>query len=121
MIRRTFGLAVLGLAISFFACAADVAGKWTATFDTQVGPQHYVYDFKVTGATVTGTAKSDMGDVVIKDGKIEGDTISFVENLKVQDMDIAIAYTGKIAGDEIRFTRKVGDFAVEELVAKRVK
>jgi hypothetical protein len=32
-----------------------------------------------------------------------------------------IEYTGQLAGDEIKLTRKVGDFATEELVAKRVK
>jgi hypothetical protein len=32
-----------------------------------------------------------------------------------------ITYTGKISGDEIKFTRKVGDFATEEITAKRVK
>lgn len=30
-------------------------------------------------------------------------------------------YAGTIVGDEIKFTRKVGDFATEELVAKRKK
>jgi len=34
---------------------------------------------------------------------------------------VAITYTGTVAGDEIKFTRKVGDFATEELVAKRKK
>jgi hypothetical protein len=48
--------------------------------------------------------------------------VSFVEMLKFQDMEIRITYTGKIASsDEIRFTRQVGDFATEELVAKRAR
>jgi hypothetical protein len=121
VIRKTFSLVALGLAISFFIRAADLAGKWTAAFDTQIGEQHYTYDFKVDGDNVTGTAKSDNGDVEIKDGKLSGDTVTFVENVKVQGMDIRIEYTGKIAGDEIKFTRKVADFATETLVAKRAK
>ena len=32
-----------------------------------------------------------------------------------------LEYKGKIAGDEIKFSRKVGDLATEEFVAKRVK
>jgi hypothetical protein len=36
-------------------------------------------------------------------------------------MDIRVDYAGQIAGDEIKFTRKIGDFATEELVAKRAK
>jgi hypothetical protein len=40
--------------------------------------------------------------------------------LKFQDNDLRIEYTGKIHGDEISFKRKVGDFANEDFVAKRV-
>ena len=38
---------VLGFALS--ALAADITGQWTATFNTQVGEQHYTYTFKVDG------------------------------------------------------------------------
>ena len=120
--RVTLSLLVLGLAISFLVHAADaLSGKWTAAFDTQIGEQHYTYDFKVSGDTVTGSAKSDNGDVQITEGKLSGDTLTFVENLKIQGMDLRIEYTGKISGDEIKFTRKVADVATETLVAKRAK
>ena len=113
-----------GIAI-FFALAvcalADVTGKWTASFDTQIGQQNYTYTFKADGAKLTGTAASQNGETPILEGKVNGDDISFVENLKFQDMEIRIEYTGKISGDEIKLTRKVGDFATEELVAKRSK
>jgi len=105
--------------------AADVSGKWTAEFDTQIGVQKYVFDFKVDGTKLSGKATGTRGDsqqeVEIQEGKIEGDDISFVENLKFQDQDIHITYKGKVSGDEIKFTRNVADFASEELVAKRVK
>src|SRR6476646_9055 len=100
-------------------CAADVSGKWTASFDTQVGVQNYTYEFKVDGEKLTGTTKSQFGESEIKDGTVKGDTVSFVETLKFEDQLIPISYTGKIAGDEIKFTRKVADYATEELVAKR--
>ena len=61
------------------------------------------------------------GSVEIADGTIKGDDVSFVENLDFNGNKIAITYTGKISGDEIKLTRKVGDFATEELVAKREK
>jgi hypothetical protein len=47
--------------------------------------------------------------------------ISLVETLNFQGNAISISYKGKTAGDEIKFTRQVGEFATEELVAKRVK
>jgi hypothetical protein len=48
---------------------------------------------------------------------VNGDEISFVENLNFQGMPLRIEYKGKLTGDEIKFTRKVA----EELVAKRAK
>ena len=36
-------------------------------------------------------------------------------------MEVHVKYSGTIVGDEIRFTRKVGDFATEEVVARRAK
>ncbi len=119
-LRIVFGV-MLALLASSSIFGADLDGKWTASFDTQIGEQHYTYDFKTSGNTVTGTAKSDNGEVQIKDGKLNGDTVTFVENLNFQGMELRIVYTGKISGDEIKFTRNVADFANENLVAKRVK
>jgi hypothetical protein len=112
-------LLVLGLSLSVFA--ADISGQWTATFDTQIGEQHYTYTFKVDGEKLTGKAKSDNGEGDIQNGVVKGDDVSFVENLDFGGMPVAITYTGKISGDEIKFSRDVGGFATEELVAKRVK
>jgi hypothetical protein len=121
MVRKAL-LAVLFLAFgSATVLAADFNGKWTAEFDTQIGAQKYTYEFHVDGATVTGKATNERGETAITEGKIDGDNITFVEALSFNGMDIKIIYTGKINGDEIKFTRKVGDFATEELTAKRVK
>jgi len=120
-IRSVLVLAVCVVGMALSAFAAGVAGQWTATFSTQMGDQHYTYTFKVDGEKLTGTAKNDMGSTEIANGTIKGDDISFVENLDFNGNQIAITYTGKISGDEIKFTRKVGEFATEELVAKRVK
>jgi hypothetical protein len=104
------------------AAATDISGTWTASFDTQIGRQNYTYDFTVKDSTLTGKAKSDNGETALTDGKVEGDTVSFVEMLNFQGMEIRIVYTGKItSADEIKFTRQVADFATEELVATRVK
>ena len=103
--------------------AADVSGRWTATFNTEIGEQIYTYDFVVKGTVITGTAKGNMtGESKISDGKVEGDKISFVENVDFQGMPLRIAYTGQMtSADEIKMTRNVADLAMETLVAKRVK
>jgi hypothetical protein len=105
--------------------AADISGTWKSEFDSQIGPQKYTYTFKQDGTNLTGKANSEVGDqkreVVLTEGTVDGDKISFVENLKFQDNDIRIAYTGKLSadGNEINFHREVGDIAKEDIVAKR--
>ncbi len=118
MIRRLACLMVVCAGLVF---GADIAGTWTASFDTQIGQQEYTYEFKVDGEKLTGKAKSANGESEIAEGKVAGDTVTFVENLNYQGMLIRIEYTGKISGDQIKFSRKVADFAVEELVARRGK
>lgn len=105
--------------------AADVTGSWKTEFDTQIGVQKYTFTFKQDGEKVSGKANSDIGgekrEVELKDGQLKGEEITFYETFEFQGNAIRIDYKGKVAGDEIKFTRNVGEFATEELVAKRVK
>ena len=104
------------------AHAADISGTWTAAFDTQIGKQEYTYTFKVDGTKLTGKAKSTNGESDLQEGKVEGDKVSFVENLNFQGNAVKITYTGKVvSADEIKFSRDVAGFAQEELTAKRSK
>jgi len=117
--------AVVAIVMVTAALAADATGIWTASFDTQIGVQKYTYTFKVDGNKLTGKAKAESeaikGESEITEGKVNGDDISFVENVDFQGMPIRIVYKGKIAGDEIKFTRTILDMITEDLVAKRVK
>ncbi len=105
--------------------AADVTGAWRSEFDSQIGHQIYTFTFKQDGSNLTGKANSEAGDrkreAELKEGRVEGDTVSFVETLSIQDREIRIIYTGKLSSDgsEIKFTRAVGDFAKTDIVAKR--
>jgi hypothetical protein len=123
--RLMLMMAALVLGLAGAATASDVAGTWTAEFDSQIGVQKYAYVFKVDGETLTGTVTGErMGEtaeVEITDGKVVGDKVTFTEMLDFQGQQIPITYTGTIAGDEIKFTRNVADFATEEIVAKRKK
>ena len=114
-------LFVIVLAMGLTAYAADIDGVWTSTFDTAIGEQHYTYTFKADGDKLTGTAKNDMGETKIEDGAIKGKEITFTENLNFQGQTIPIKYKGQLDGDQINFTREVGTFATETVVAKRQK
>jgi len=106
--------------------AADVTGTWKSEFDSRIGQQKYTYTLKQEGTNLTGKAASEIGDqqreTDLKEGVVSGDTVSFVESLNFQGNDIRISYTGKISPtneNEIKFKRQVGDFATEDIVAKR--
>jgi hypothetical protein len=105
--------------------ASSIDGKWKTEFDSQVGKQTYTYELKADGEKLTGKAigESQFGkfDTAITEGKITPDGVSFVEMLKLPDREIRIDYSGKLSGDSLKLTRKVGDFATEEIVAKRME
>ena len=124
---RALMVAILALGVLASARAADVAGKWKAEFDTQVGLQKYTFDFKVDGDKLTGKLNAERDgqtrEADLTEGKVNKDKgeIFFVETLKLQDQDLRIEFTGKVSDDEIKFTRKVGDLGSSEATAKRVK
>ena len=105
--------------------AVDVTGTWNAEIETQVGKFKYTYILKQEGTKVTGKILSELEgekrETIVLEGKIDGDTIEFVEMMKFQDMDLKITYKGKVTGEEIKFTRQVGEYGAEEFIAKRAK
>src|ERR1051325_1162321 len=117
-------ITMLALAVaSLSTFAADITGTWKDEGDTQRGLQKYTFTLRQDGAKVTGKAnverEGEKREAELKDGKVEGDTVTFVEPLKIQDNEVNITYTGKISGNEIKFTRKVGEFGSSEATAKR--
>jgi enterochelin esterase-like enzyme len=123
-------ICVLFLSILLYTSSAfvkaqnfNLSGSWKADIETQIGLLKYTYVFSQDGNIVTGKSKADINgekyETEIKDGKVKGDSIFFIEIINFQGNDIPISYAGKISVDEIKFTRKVGDFATEAATAKR--
>ena len=101
------------------APSADISGTWATEFDSQVGKQTYTYTFKVEGGTLTGHSKSNLGESDLT-GTVDGDKVTFVENLDYQGTPLAITYTGQIvSAGEIKFKRDVGGQGGEEFTARR--
>jgi enterochelin esterase-like enzyme len=125
-IHKFVKIPIMLLALALCPClvhGADVTGTWQAQFDTQRGLQKYTFTLKQDGTNVTGKASVDTDgekrEADLKEGKIAGDTVSFVELLSIQDNDIRITFTGKISDDGIKFTRDVGDYGNSTATAKR--
>ena len=90
------------LLVAGFAFGADVDGKWTATMqDMTLG-----YEFKAEGTTLTGTHTGPEGNVVpIKDGKIDGNNISFAyDSDGYGGMKMSFKYTGVLSGNVLKLS-----------------
>ncbi|HUB53194.1 MAG TPA: hypothetical protein VL986_13650, partial [Terracidiphilus sp.] len=105
MMRKFLLAAALVALGSVAALAADFNGKWSGTVEGMRGPQNLVFNFKVDGATVTGTVTTPRGDNDISNGKIDGNNISFDQVVNFNGNSFTISYKGIIDGDSIKFTR----------------
>lgn len=115
--RNFFVMLALVCSLSVTAIAADVSGKWKAEFTTPDGTQRVnTFTLKADGALVTGTVAGGQDETPIKDGKLEGDTISFTADRPFG----LFTYKGKVNGDEIRFSVSFGDNNFD-MTAKRLK
>jgi len=88
MIMKLLLLTMLVAVTSTVAFGQSVAGTWTASFETQIGTQGYTFTFEVDGTTLTGRAVSVNGDTEITEGSVNGNEITFVENLNYQGMPL---------------------------------
>jgi hypothetical protein len=118
------------LALLTSAWAADVTGKWTM----QAQGADITLTLKADGTTLTGTLDNSQmpGPIEIKDGKVNGDDISFNIVRKMGETEMKIVWTGKVSGAEIKFKRESqggmagggqggGASQAEEFIAKRAK
>lgn len=122
--KKTIALVSSIVYASATGYAMDITGQWRAEFDTQIGIQKYLFVFQVSSNVLTGTAVSEIEGVKretqLREGKVSGDTISFIEPLDFNGIELQIKYTGRLGSNEIQFRREVGDVTVEEFKATRV-
>jgi opacity protein-like surface antigen len=87
------------------ARAADIDGKWSGSLDTPMGAVMVGFNFKADGGTLTGTTTGPDGtEIPIKNGKIDGDKISFVVSIDFGGMAFDLNYTGVVSPDTAKLT-----------------
>jgi len=90
------------------ARAADVDGKWTGSLDTPMGAVMVGFNFKADGAMLSGTTTGpDGSEIAIKNGKVEGDKISFLVSIDFGGMSLDLNYTGVVKKDSLELTLDV--------------
>jgi len=100
---------LLLLAAAAAMMAADIAGEWKATAEGPNGTMERTFSLKVDGAKLTGeTVSSFVGKSTIEEGKVDGDSFSFVITAKFQDNEMKLHYKGKVTGkDTIALTSQI--------------
>jgi hypothetical protein len=84
--------------------AGDITGNWKGTAEGQNGPMERTFTFKQDGKKLSGeTVSSFAGKSTIEDGTVDGDSVSFNINVKIQDNEMKLNYKGKVTGDKIVF------------------
>ncbi len=104
--RRAFAMVVPMAAVSVRRLrAAGVDGKWKAEIENPRGTQVMMFDLKSDGDSLTGTVGNDRVQFEIKDGRISGDEVSFVQTVMRGEMEFRFQFQGKVMGDEMQLTR----------------
>ena len=110
------------LVVAIGALAADVTGKWVAQVPGRSGQtRETTFTLKVDGDKLTGSMSGRQGETPISEGKLSGDTVSFVIARERGGETVKETYTGKISGDQIQFKREGGRGGATEFTAKRAQ
>jgi hypothetical protein len=115
-------LAGLLLLLATLLYCADATGKWKGTFDAPDGTHELTFDLKASGDVLTGAISGLAGEAIeVKDGKIQGDTVSFWVMTEYQGQPIKLVFKGQVLESEIHFTMGLDDGSWStDLVVKKV-
>src|SRR5436853_1709570 len=99
--KRNLVLTGLLLVLATLASAADLTGKWQGAF--AFNDQSVPLTFELKGASeISGTVSGlPSGVAQIKEGKLEGEKLSFWIMTEYQGNPIKLVYRGKVSGGEI--------------------
>lgn len=108
------------LLLAGLASAANLTGKWVGSFKYNEQAVPVTVELKGTSeisGTVTGLPG---GATPIKDGKLDGESLSFWILIDYQGSPVKLVYKGKVSESEIRFTFGTEDGSWgTDLVAKK--
>lgn len=83
----------------------SVDGSWKITVSSPMGKQEGTYDLKAEGSTLTGVQSGQGLSQPIKDGKVDGDNVSWSNSITAP-----FPITLKFSGDSIKGKVKAGAF-----------
>jgi hypothetical protein len=94
----------------------DINGKWKGEMPSPNGPMELVFNFKAAGDSLTGNVESQMGELPISNGKVDGKTFSF--DVSFNEMTISHQCTFMSDSVSMRIPGMQGD--TMQIMLKRV-
>ena len=88
---------------------ANVDGSWNTVAKTPMGNQEAVLTVASSGDSFTGTFSGAMGNTEVKDGKVDGDRLTFTIDITVP-MPMSLTGDVTVDGDAINGTVTAGAF-----------
>ncbi len=83
---RSLCLVVVALMAVNLGIAQDINGKWKGQMQSPNGAMDLTFNFKVAADSLTGSVESQMGELPISNGKVNGNTFTF--DVSVGEMTI---------------------------------
>jgi hypothetical protein len=87
----------------------SVDGSWKITVNSPMGKQESTLNLATNGSTLTGTASAQGNTTDVKDGKVDGDNVSWSSAITTP-FPMTLEFTGTVSGDTIKGKVKAGSF-----------
>lgn len=97
---------------------ANVDGAWDVAVKSPMGEQKGVLTIASDNGAFTGNMTGAMGELLVEDGKIEGDQLSWIVKIKVP-MPMTLTYKATVEGDTMTGTAGAGVFGKFPVTATR--
>ncbi len=126
MTKKLLFVTTILLVLALAVFAADVTGKWTFEQQGRNGAQTVTMMLKSEGSNLTGTVDAGRGGPQeIKDGKIDGDNVSFNVVREFNGNTMTTKYAGTVSGSEMKLTverpGRDGNTMKTEVTAKKAE
>ena len=84
-------------------------GTWNTTINTPMGAQQGTLTLSTEGGNLTGVMAGAQGEMEIKDGAVDGDSLSWKADM-TSPMPMTLEFSATVSGDEISGNVKLGAF-----------
>jgi hypothetical protein len=98
------------------AHAQNIDGKWKGEMQSPNGAMDLTFNFQVAGDSLTGSVESQMGEIPISNGKVDGKKFSF----DISFNDMTINHQCTVMGDSISMKVEGMQGEPTEIILKRV-